>query len=328
MLRVLAIFGVIALISSPQLAAAQPLAAGQVATPEAKALASALIDADGERERIATALAPMEPMFQGVILSNVASKDVGAEATVATVVHEMFSSIGKQLGDASVGAYTANFSPTELSAVLAFVRGPGGQAERANAPLLKADLRAALSAQAPAAETIEAAEAVFAKAPPTKRALIQRIFRAQNLEARTRAGYATLGAVMDAALVAATGGEPTKKAPPSSEAADKASQASDRYVRLVMAVEERFYVDRFNETDLATLADYLESGAGQAMLTRSPTVQRVLTKAMQEQFATMLPALSETVCSAITCSAADRAGLAAEMRSLAAMLPSVLGALG
>jgi hypothetical protein len=204
------------------------------------------------------------------------------------------------------------------------MRSPAAEAEKTNLLLLKAELGAALSGSSGSPNVEAEALRVYDAASPAKRELILRIFKAQDFEAHTRKGYVTLGAVMKAGLQkAASKGEIPQ---PSSQTDDELG--ADAYVRLVTAVEKRYYANHFAEADLAAIATYLESDAGQAILSRMPLVKREVGKSLSAQLAIALQSLDKSVCTAVPCSEAQRASMTDFTRSMATSIPAVIGAAG
>lgn len=299
-------------------------------TAQTRALATALVDASVDREQFVKRLEPFEKMLSGMIASRVAPHDPTASAKVATVVHEGLSPVPGKIMEGLVDAYSTTYSAQELSDVLVFLKGPGGHAEKTNLPLLKGDLSAAFSGAADSEKAVELGEQAFAQASPARQELILRIFRAQDLEARTRKGLGTLGKIMDAAIANTGPAKPDqsdrRSDPDKAAASEKEARVADDYVRTVMAVEKGFYATHYSDSELKAAAEYLESKSGQAMLVRSPAVQRASAHVMQTQLAKILPTLNVTVCSTVACSPEQRSSLADLISSLGKMMGPMLGA--
>ncbi len=293
-----------------------PPAAGgpAAATPKTLALAEALVAAGDELQHEQQALEPLETMISTMVSTQLATADPAAAATVKAVVSQALAPAPSKAIEAMTGLYAANFSERELREILTFVNGPAGQAEKINLPLLKGELRAALSATATGAGGADDIDRALAKASPAKRQLILRILKAQDLEARTRKGYQALLGAMDGAAPTAAG--------PSSRPPTAAAQAVDDYVRQTMAVTARFYGLRFSEAQLAASADYLESEAGRAVLERMPIIQRAAGGVLRDQLVIALASLDAKVCAAVACSQDQRAAVAAFARGMAAQLSS------
>jgi len=310
----------VALLLLPAIACAGPPPA------DVHELAKALVEIGEERQHEAKALEPMETLLSNLIAIKLSLTEPSAKAKVTAAVHEAFAPVSVRAGDAMTDAYAANFTAQELSAVLGFMRSPTAEVEKANLPLLKAELGAALTgfASNPAIE----AEAlrVYDSASPAKRELILRILKAQDFEAHTRKGYATLGAIMKTALQQAASKGPTPQLSPLQTADDE--RAADAYVRLVTAVEKRYYVNHWSEADLSAIASYLESDAGQAIQTRMPLVKRAVGKSLSDQLVVAIGSLDKSVCAAVPCTQVQRASVTDFMKSMAAGIPSIIGAAG
>jgi hypothetical protein len=293
---------------------------------DVRELAKALVEIGEERQHEAKALEPIETLLSNLIAIKLSLTDPSAKAKVTAVVHEAFAPVSVKAGDAMIDAYAANFTAQQLGEVLGFMRSPTAEVEKANLPLLKAELSAALTGLAgnPAVE----AEAlrVFDGASPAKRELILRILKAQDFEAHTRKGYATLGAIMKTALEQAGSKEPTPQ-PSSSQTTDD-ERAADAYVRLITAVEKRYYVNHWSEADLSVVASYLESDAGQAIQTRMPLVKRAVGKSLSDQLAIAIGSLDKSVCAAVPCTQVQRASVTDFTKSMATGISSMIGAAG
>ncbi len=287
-------------------------------------LAKALVEIGEERQHEAKALEPMETLLSNLIAIKLSLTDPSAKARVTAVVHEAFAPVSVRAGDAMIDAYAANFNAQELGDVLRFMRSPTAQVEKANLPLLKAELSAALTGLASNAAVEAEALRVYDGASPAKRELVLRVLKAQDFEARTRKGYATLGAITKTALqqVASKGPQPS-----SLQTADD-ERAADAYVRLVTAVEKRYYVNHWSEADLSATASYLESDAGQAIQTRMPLVKRAVGKSLSEALVVAIGSLDMSVCGAVPCTQDQRASVADFTKSMAAGIPSIIDAAG
>lgn len=307
----------IALLASPSLAhAAAP-------SGDVHELAKALVEIGGERPRMAKILEPIEAIIAGGISLDLSLTEPDETAKVKSVVHQALAPISDRAGDAMVDAYSANFTAKELSDVLTYMNTPAAKAEKANLPLLKADMGAALSG-ASNRTTIEAdAIKVYDGAPPAKRELVLRILKAQDFEARNKRDLAIFGAALTAAVPADKEGEKAQSPSAAPTAAD--SRASDDYMRLMVAIQKRYYVDRFSEADLSTVAAYLESEAGQAVLTRLPLVRRVVGKAMADATLVALGSLDAKVCATVPCNGDQRSSIAEHTRAMASSMTSALG---
>lgn len=142
-------------------------------TPKTLALAKEIADTDMDRERFEKSMAPFEKMLAQSIVSKLAvnnpaiTNDTDTAAKVTSIVHHIVSSVyGKVIGTEIV-AYAENFSSQQLMDMVTFIRGPGGQAERTNIPLLKADLSPLVTMSATdAAKMEDAAEQTFSNVPP------------------------------------------------------------------------------------------------------------------------------------------------------------------
>ncbi len=315
---------------TPAVAAASPTTSvsnpAPAATREARALAGALVSASGDRENEVKALDPVEGMLSSQIAMRLSTTDPGVVAKVNEVVHGALSTVVQKSVDALVEGYASSLSTDELGHIIAFVKSPAGQAEKANLPLLKQALAAALNSSDTGAKAGESAAQVFAAASPEQRALVLRILTAQDFEAHTRQGYATLGVTVKAALsrsgVRPPGGQP------GSEADAKAADAS---VRLATEIEEGFCVSHYTNAELAEAAAYLESEPGQALLTRLPKVKGAIGAVLAQALADALSSLPAQVCTTVACSPDQRTRLAELMAVMAAVvssLPSLNGSPG
>lgn len=309
----------IAVLASPSLAHAAA-SSGNVHD-----LAKALVEIGDERPRMAKTLEPIEAVIAGGISLELSLTDPDSTAKVKGMVHQALAPVSDRAGDAMVDSYAANFTLQELSDVLAYMNTPAAKVEKANLPLLRAEMGGVLTGASNRA-TIEAdAMKVYDGAPPAKRELILRILKAQDFEARNRRELATFGAAMKTMLPPALKGE--KAQPHNSVATAEDARAMDDYVRLMVAIQKRYYVDHFSEADLSTVATYLESDAGQAVLTRLPVVRRAMAKVMADQIFVALGSLDEKVCAAVPCTADQRASIAEHTKSVASMMTSVVEAM-
>lgn len=309
----------IAVLASPSLAHAA------ASSGDVHELAKALVEIGDERPRMAKTLEPIEAVIAGGIAVELSLTDPDSTAKVKDVVHQALAPVSDRAGDAMVDAYSSNFTAEELSDVLTYMNTPAAKAEKANLPRLKADMGAALWSASGGA-TIEAdAVKVYEGAPPAKRELVLRILKAQDFEARNRREFATFGAAMKTMLPPAVKGE--KAQPHNAGAPAEDARVMDDYMRLMVAIQKRYYVDHFSEADLSTVATYLESDAGQAVLTRLPVVRRATAKAMADQIFVALGSLDEKVCAAVPCTADQRASIADHTKSVATTMTSVIGAM-
>jgi hypothetical protein len=276
------------------------------ATPETRALAVQIVATSGDPNKLVAGLQPMQAGLVHIISSTVGANESASQAKIAAIVHDVFSSLSSRIADAEVDTYATHFSASELRGILAFLTGPGGRAEVANLPLLKVDIGAGIRMnEAEAATTIRDAEAEFAKAPPARQALILRIFAAQKTEMHIRRGHAALTGVIDRVADRNLGAAPDLQ-----KGAQQAHDL-DAYVDLVMAIERRFYVRHYTDAELANVATYLESQAGQAVIDRLPLIQRAVGEAVQAQLSQFLSTIDRPVCSAVPCSAEQRTQLKA-----------------
>ncbi len=301
------------------------LAAAGAAPPpgDTHELAKALMELGDERQLDVKALEPMESLVSNLIAAKLSLSDPSTAAKVRSVVHQALEPVSVKAADAMIDAYASNFTSQELGAVLAFMRSPAGEAEKANLPLLRVELGAALTGLSSDPNLEAEATRIYEGASPAKRELIVRILKAQDFEAHTRKGYAALGEVMKAAIKQAA--SPAQSATPSSPTAED-ERAADAYVRLVTAVEKRYYVNHFSETDLSAMAAYLESDAGQAILARMPIVKRAVGKALADALVIAIGSLDKDVCAATPCTAEQRASVADFATAMAARVPSMMGA--
>jgi hypothetical protein len=294
------------------------------ATPQTRALAAAVVEVGGDRERELEALEPMGSILSAMIASRL-SLDEPAAAKVRTIVHETLISIPSKLVDAEIEAYAANLSVKELDGVLTFLKSPAGRAEKSNLPLLHSELGTIMSGP-DTAKTGEQAARVFAEASPAKRAAIRRILVAQDLESHTRRGLAAFGTLVEQAAPSQSIDSGPPSGPPQSNEQkqakrDKAARDAEDYVRLVKEVEQRYYVDHFSEEQLTAIADYLEGEAGRAMLAQLPMIQRAVGQNLRNQLVIGIPSLNGNVCAAIACSPEQRTRLADFTRRMVENLP-------
>ncbi len=177
-------------------------ASARAATPplDVPELARAVVEIGDERPHEDQAIQPIEAFLSNSISTRLSLTDPSATVKVKSVVHDAFAGVSEKTADATVDAYAANFTARELGDVLAFMKSPAGMMEKANLSLLKVEMSAALVDPSgnPAIE-VDAMRA-YDGASPTMRELIGRILKAQDFEAHTRKGYATLGVIMKTAL--------------------------------------------------------------------------------------------------------------------------------
>jgi hypothetical protein len=294
--------------------------------------AKEIVDASGDREKFEKSMAPFESMLAKSIVSKLAVhnpdaiKDPAVAATVTLIVRNAMSPVYDKTVDAEIGAYSENFSVQELNDIITFIKGPGGQAERTNLPLLKAELSPLMEMSAADAATMEeSAERAFSDISPSRRELVLRIFKAQDLEAHTRRGYASFFTTLGGAINKVDGHAAAQRSnnhPNAKADAEEVAHAADNFTRMAMAVQKRFYTSHYSDAELNTIATYLESEAGQAAMTRNPMIKRAAAQVMQVQLVSALATLDEAVCSAVTCSSEQRAELAQFTQSLGAALPA------
>jgi len=268
----------------------------------------------------------LEGLIAGQIDAKLLIADPDAKSKVAAAVHDAFTPIPSRALDAFIDAEAANFSGDELRDVLAFVKGPTSQAVAANSPILKQALAGALSGSPESAKAGDEAARVFAEAPASKRALVRRIFAAQDFEAHTRSGYAALSANF-ARIVADSGlPEPQPQSGEAKQAAQaKAAKDADDYVKFVVEIEERNYVDNFSDAQLTDLAEYLESPAGRAMVTRMPKIRGAMLDVLRDNLPAAFKATTDRICATVVCSAEQRAQLADYAQFMGSELPKLSG---
>jgi hypothetical protein len=300
------------------------LAPAAAPTVDAHELARTLVEIGGERQREAKALEPMEALVSNLVDSKLSLTDPSATAKVKSVVHDAFAPVSVRAGDAMIDAYATNFTGHELGEVLAFMKSPAAETEKVNLPLLSGELSAALAGLSSNTNVEVDAMRVYDSTSPAKRELILRILKAEDFEAHTREGYAKWGAMMRAALKQVAN-NPQNVEPSYPQTAED-ERAADAYVRLVTAVEKRYYADHFSEIDLSAIATYLESNTGQAILVRQPKVKRAVEESLADQLVIALGSLDKNVCATVPCTPEQRASVADFTRSMATSIPAIVGA--
>ena len=311
----------LALALTPALAASGPPATASTPTPETRALAEEMVSLGDERANATKALAPLERLLSGQIAIHLSITDPRVAAQVTQIVHDALSPVAQKAGDTLVEGYAANFSNEELRHLVAFLQSPAGQAEKSNLPLLRDQLAAAASASSEASKSAESGARAFAAASPQEHALVQRIFAAQDFEARTRRGYALTRRLVDG-VAAQTGAT----APATHAESD--AKAADDYVRRVIEIEEGFYVTHYTEAQLAAIAAYLESEPAQALFARLPKMRQSMSAVVKQAMVSAISSLPEEVCAAAACTSDQRARLAEFMATMAAgvsRLPAFFG---
>lgn len=276
-------------------------ASAQATMPEHLQLARAVVQASGDEKNSTQVVATVEPLVAAQITRNLSQGDDGDAEKVNALTHETLRPIAQKLAESTIRAYAVNFSSKELSDILAFVTSPTGRDFAAKLPLLKGELAAAMGWTKTGG--IPSASVTSTKIAPQTRALIDRLLRSQDFEARTRRGFEALRANW-ARMGQASGLPPSK---PVSDADKKA--ASDSYWALVVGVEYRFYAANFNDEQLSKIVAYLESDSGQAALARVGLIRNAVSKELQAQLATDLPQLSQRACESTRCTAEQRAAL-------------------
>jgi hypothetical protein len=134
---------------------------------------------------------------------------------------------------------------------------------------------------------------------------VLRILKAQDFEANTRKGYEMIMNMFDSMHVT-----------------DKGSPHDvDEYVQLVMAIEQRYYVNHFLDERLSAIADYSESGAGQVTITRMPVIRRELAHVIFDELTTAFSSLDKVICQAMACSSEQRKRVTDLTKSLTAQFP-------
>lgn len=299
----------IAVLASPSLAHAA------ATSGDVHELARALVEIGDERPRMAKTVESIAADISSRFSMELSLTDPAVAGRVNEVVHQTLAPVSDKAGDAMVEAFAANFTAQELGDVLTYMNSPAAKAEKANLPLLGVEMGAAYSDDSSSSTIQAAAQKVYDSASPTKRELILRILKAQNFEATTRKGYAIIGEVMKAGY-GQVGRDPSDPSP-SPAGTTEDDREADAYVRLMTAVFKRNYVEHFSEADLSTAAAYLESHAGQAMVTRTPLVKRAVGKVLADQFVSAIRSLDGKVCAVVHCTAEQQARIAEETKDMA-----------
>jgi hypothetical protein len=326
MFRATAVIGALALLTSP-VRAAEPAQAPTVVmaaapTAETRALAKALVAADGARERSLKGLDRTAKPLAGLIVSELSLKDEAQAAKVRALVRDRLIRVIDAVIEIKTDAYASHFSVDELRFALAFETSPTGQAAKAVAPELTRGLTLAITSSS---DERAAQVKVFTDAPAPKRELVSRILAAQDLETQTRKGLGAMSGMMDAVISASSDDNAqtpvaaTKPAPPSAEEV----QAVDELVARMMEAGRAFYVTRFTEAQLADLAAYYESSTAKAMRSKSPQMQAEIYKAAIGRLPIVLPKFEADVCATVACTAEQRTKMAAFSRKLGRQIPAM-----
>jgi hypothetical protein len=276
------------LLASPALA--------QAPAADTRALAQALVVADGSRGQTQQQVAGLESKFSQLIVGALGPLDRAREAKVKAMAERSLAPTTDRIVNAKVQFYAANFSAAELSEILAFLRSTAGGSDTAKLPAMRAAVaRVLLSSPAERKAAREAGRAAFAAAPAPKRDLIERILLAQDVEGQSRRDGAALAKTLSAVTHRAGAGQPTA--------------ADDDYAATVVAIEQGFYATNFIYYHLAVIAAYLESPGGKAALARAPVLRRTVGEVVRVQLETALAAIDRDACGAIACTAEQRSGL-------------------
>lgn len=298
---------------SPALAADNSVDQYTVPTTDEQSrdLAQKLVSAEAEADDPLRNFAYFELSLASFIQNIVAPGDTKARGDLATEVHEKFAPLKEVFRDALLEGYAESLNPNEMREIIGFLQSPGGLAEKANLPLLKTDLANGLMMDPNAAAKMEArSEDAFKDAPQTRRDLIVRILKAQNLEERTRQGlrkhYSTMS---DALSVAGNGdGGPQEKGSDTKSQLnnDEVDKQIEADVRRTMAIERSFYLTHYSDKELNIIANYLESDAGKAVMTQLPMIRQKVGNRLIAKLEDELPGLFDAVCASKGCSSAQR----------------------
>jgi hypothetical protein len=290
--RTIGLIGALVLLASPALAQAPTPAAA----PDTRALARALVAADGARGRTRQQVAALQNRFSQLIVGALGPLDRAREAKVKAIADQALAPTTDKIVGAEVQFYAANFSAAELSEILAFLESTAGQSETAKLPAMRAAVaKVFLSSPAERKAAREAGRAAFAAAPAPKRDLIERILLAQDVEGQARRDGAALAKTLSAVTRRSGAGQPTAM--------------DDDYAATVVAIEQGFYATNFIYYHLAVIAAYLESPAGKTALARAPVLRRTVGEVVRAQLETALAAVDRDACGAIACTTEQRSGL-------------------
>jgi hypothetical protein len=229
------------------------------------------------------------------------------EAELTTKVHEQLTPWREEYTAALVEAYSENLTASEMRDITAFLRGPGGRAEVVNLPLLKKNLASAQAMEPDMVTKLEAdSDIAFQQAREARRDLIERIFKSQNLEERTAQGFRKLYSTLNAAVSVATSAEGAEHANDAQAAplfhSGEITKQVEADVRRTMAVERAFYLTHYSDEELDVLVTYLESSAGQAVMTQLPAIRQAVGRRMVVKLDSILPSLIVSACATTSCS--------------------------
>lgn len=263
------------------------------------------------------------------ISNTLASGSPKPQAELASKVHDQLTPWREEYTEALVEAYSRNLTASQMRDIIAFLQGPGGRAEAANLPFLKKSLASALAMEPDAVAKMETdSKIAYQQAPQARRDLIERIFKAQNLEEQTRQGFRKLYSTMSAAVAGAMNAASADTAKDTNVRPlyekDEMNKQVEADVQRTMAIERSFYLTHYSDEELSVAATYLESDAGQAVMMQLPTIRRAVGSNMAAKLDGRLPNLIESLCAATSCSAEQRDSLNRFMNALRKGMQSAL----
>ncbi|HEY7808270.1 MAG TPA: hypothetical protein VIC34_13825 [Croceibacterium sp.] len=251
-------------------------------------------------------LEPLERAISLSISTTLASGNPTLQSALAANVEKQLTPLEAKFTGALTDAYSKDLTASEMRRIVDFMRGPGGQAEAANLPILKSKLASGQAMEPNAVAKMEAAtDLAYRRAPQARRDLIERIFKAQNFEEHTRQDFQKLYSRLNTAVSAATDALSNSKGKSSSATTPSDNVESDKEVeadvRRTMAIEKSFYLTHFTDGELGIIATYLESDAGQALLTQLPEIQKTVGSKILTKLDDLMPGVMAAACATAKC---------------------------
>lgn len=279
----------------------------------ARELAQAVVADEGVQARWSKVSASLEPILAGLIAKPLDVADPAKKERIGAVVHNDLQALGDEMIEARVSAMAQTFTVQELEGFLAFSRSPTGQTYRSAVSELSRELAPAfLSGAFPAVNT---------DVPEQKRALIDRILKAQDVAGSARKGWRMFNIAMTRALSAVS------KSPASSAAPANDQAREDAFVKGYVEVEVQFYAKTFSDAQLAELAAYFDGPIGRALVEHRPQLAALAASTYPTLLERRFGHMEEASCAAVACSTSQRAALDARFGQFRSMMATTVNSL-
>jgi hypothetical protein len=289
--------------SALSLALAADLARAQAGPdPQAVDLAKQIVAIDADRAQLARLDAfgqLLPPQIEALL--NV--EDPAQKQKIADLVKARLTRMEDGLSEARATAMAQTYPADVLQGALAFRHTSTGEAFSKAAPALNEVAGAALLA--------ERAAAIDPAMPAARRALIERVLRAQDVEGTARRGWKALSAMLGQG------------------AAQSAQDAQDEsnYVARVVAAETQFYAQTYTDAQLADLAAYVEGPVGTAFKAGQARLQATSASLGGAVLEHTYDHFGDEICGAVPCTPAQKAQLDDVMGKIQSAITSVVKSL-